>query len=349
MGREWDRRFGQPLAGHTVVQAGKRVTKESEKLRVGFVSTTFRHHANCQFLLPLLEALDRNVLEVFAYHDGSHTDSVTRRCEAATDGFRSIHGMPESKAVQTIRNDRIDVLFDINSHFDDARMRLFASRAAPVQVHYLGGTGPTGLANMDWRLADDLNEPPGEGEPGSGTERIFRLAGGIHSFRPLCATAAPSALPWMSNGFVTFGSLNALTKMEDPVLRLWGRCLAKVPGSRLKLVKQAFRHEANRIDFSQRCADLGIDTARLDLEAPDNRTFDDLSVYHGIDIALDTFPYNGITTTCEALWMGVPVVTLEGDRFVAREASGIVTRCGHSEWVARTEDDYLETVSQLCS
>lgn len=349
MGREWDRRFAGDRERPGKKLPSQRVTGSHEKLRVGFVSSTFRHHANCQFLLPLLEALDHDRLEVFAYHDGSHTDNVTDRCRVAVNMFRSIHGMSEAKAVQRIREDRIDVLIDINAHFDDARMRLFAYRAAPFQVHYLGGGSTTGLRCMDWRLADDLNEPPGENEEEIGTERIFRMEGGIHSFRPLRATAPPGPLPMSENGFVTFGCLNSLTKMEDPVLRLWARCLDSVPDSRLRLIKQAFRHEANRGDFSERAARLGIDPARLDLLAGEVPAFDDLSVYHGIDIALDTFPYNGITTTCEALWMGVPVVTLAGDRFVAREAAGIVTRCGHPEWVASTPEEYIEKVRSLSS
>ncbi|RYD30997.1 MAG: hypothetical protein EOP87_15565, partial [Verrucomicrobiaceae bacterium] len=277
------------------------------------------------------------------------TDDVTDRCRAAVSTFRSIQGLSETKVAQQIREDRIDVLIDINSHFDDARMRLFTYRAAPVQVHYLGGASTTGLLDMDWRLADELNEPTVEKEESSGTERIFRIDGGIHVFRPLRATAAPDPLPMLSNGFVTFGCLNSLTKMEDPVLRLWARCLDAVPDSRIRLIKQAFRHETNRKDFSKRASRLGIDPDRLELLPGEISAFDDLSVYHGIDIALDTFPYNGITTTCEALWMGVPVVTLSGDRFVAREAAGIITRCGHPAWVASKKEDYLEIVRNLSS
>jgi protein O-GlcNAc transferase len=348
LGQEWDHRFGQAPAVFHGVPVGIRVSCENERLRVGFVSTTFRHHANCQFLLPLLESLDRKSLAVFAYHDGSQADDVTERCRAAVDGFREIHGISEMKAAEMIRADRIDVLIDINAHFDDARMRLFAFRTAPVQVHYLGGVATTGLRSMDWRLADDLNEPEGEAEE-AGTEAIHRIEGGIHAFRPLRATAHPDPLPMVANGFITFGCLNSLTKMEDPVLELWGRCLEAVPGSRLRLVKQSFRREANRMDFSNRAQRLGIDPGGLELLPGNTASFDDLSVYHGIDIALDTFPYNGITTTCEALWMGVPVVTLRGNRFVSREAAGILSRCGHPEWIAETPDELIAILRSLTS
>lgn len=341
MAVEWDRRFGGAPAERPHVRA------EDGRLRVGFVSTTFRHHANCQFLLPLLEAIDRKRFALFAYHDGSHEDDITQRCRAAVDVFRSIHGMPEWKAVEIIRADRIDVLVDINTHFDNARLRLFTHRPAPIQVHYLGGVGTTGLKCMDWRLADELTEPSDRPDSESGTEKIFRMEGGIHAFRPLREAAAPDDLPMLRNGFVTFGCLNALPKMEDEVLELWARCLEAVPGSRLRLVKQLFRHEANRADFSRRAAKRGIDPARLDLVSAEISAFDDLSIYHGIDIALDTFAYNGITTTCEALWMGVPVVNLRGNRFVAREAAAILTRIGRSEWIAGSHDEYVEIIRSL--
>jgi protein O-GlcNAc transferase len=345
----WDRRFGKPLSCFKGVRTGSRGSATDGKIRVGFVSSTFQHHANCQFLLPLLEALDREILMVFAYHDGSHHDEVTKRCEASVDMFHRIHGMPEMKVAEMISRDRIDVLVDINAHFDNARLRLFTYRAAPVQVHYLGGVASTGLQCMDWRIADDLTEPTGSGDSEIGTERIFRVEGGIHTFHPLHHAADPGSLPMGSNGFVTFGCLSALSKIEGPVLDLWARCLKEMPDARLRLVKETFRHEANRVDFSRRAGHHGIDLSRLDLIPGDVSAFNDLSVYHGIDIALDTFPYSGITTTCEALWMGVPVVTLCGNRFVAREASAILTRVGHPEWVAVDFQNYIEVAQSLAA
>jgi protein O-GlcNAc transferase len=344
MSREWDRRFGNPRSSGSVPFTSKPANR---KLRVGFVSSTFRHHANCQFLLPLLEALDREAFLIHAYHDGAHEDDVTLRCREAVDRFRRIHGMPAHHVANTIRSDEIDVLFDINAHFDDGRLEIFAQNAAPVQVHYLGGVGTTGMRSMHWRLADDLTEPPNFADADIGTEQIFRIEGGIHAFRPLRDTAEPDDLPNIRNGFLTFGCLNALSKIEDPVLELWARCLQAVPHSRLRLIKQSFRHEANRDDFSRRAKKLGIDPSRLELKSAEISSFDDLSVYHGIDVALDTFAYNGITTTCEALWMGVPVVSLQGNRFVSREAGAILQRIAHPEWVARTPEKYVQIVQSL--
>jgi len=346
LGLEWDDRFGK---NPDAFQHPALPDIEGTKPRIGFLSSTFHHHANCQFLLPLLEALDRTRFELFAYHDGPGSDDVTALCEKAVDRFRKLHGMPERKAAATIHGDGIDLLIDINAHYDNARPRILTYRPAPVQVHYLGGTTTTGMRSVDWRIADDLNEPLGQDESQIGTERIHRIAGGIHSYRPLRATAAPDSLPALRNGYVTLGCLNSLTKMEDEVLRLWGRCLEAIPEARLRLVKQWFRHEPNRADFTTRAATFGIDPARLELIPGETGSYDDLSVYHGIDIALDTFAYNGITTICEALWMGVPVVTLRGERFVSREASGILTRTGHPEWVAETPDEYVEILRPLAA
>jgi tetratricopeptide (TPR) repeat protein len=350
LGKEWDQRFGTPTISFQDVTAEARVTAGGEKIRVGFVSSTFRHHANCQFLLPLLGALNRENFMLFAYHDGGRCDEVTGRCKSAVDTFRSIHGMPEKKAAELIRNDRIDILVDINSYFDDARIRIFTYRPAPVQVHYLGGVSTTGLRCMDWRIADNLNEPASQIDEEIGTERVYRIAGGIHSFHPLRPTADVNPLPLNSNGFVTFGCLSALHKIEDHVLKLWASCMEATPGSRLRLVKQIFRHQANRVAFSHRASLHGIDTNRLDLVPGKSSQFDDLSVYHDIDIALDTFPYSGITTTCEALWMGVPVVTFYGNRFVAREGAAILERVGHPEWIIEDEEEgYIDTVRCLAS
>ena len=346
LSRAWDQRFGQassPLANVRPTHASA-----AGKIRVGFVSATFHHHANCQFLLPLLEAMNRELFQIFAYHDGSANDEITARCRSAAHTFRNVRHLTDRQAAELIRKDEIDVLVDINGHFDNSRLTIFTYRPAPVQVHYLGGTASTGVQCIDWRISDELIEP--SKLPEIGTERIHRITGGIHSFHPLVRTTEPDDLPCLRNGYITFGSLNSQMKIEPQVLRLWGQCLEAVPKSRLRLVKEIFADTGVRSDFTKRAGAAGIPESRLELiPGMSPASYDDLSVYHGIDIALDTFPYNGITTTCQALWMGIPVVTLWGDRFVSREAAAIISRVGYPEWTADTQDDYVEIAKQLAA
>lgn len=342
----WEGRFGAPPDPLPPFSAP--VVSEERPIRVGFVSPTFRRHANCNFLLPLLEALGRREdVEVFAYHDNTREDAVTERCRRAVKQWKSTAALSPREAAATIRADGIDVLIDTVGHFDDGRLSVFAYRPARCQVHYLGGFASTGLTSMDWRLADEITEPVNQPGGEVGTERVYRIPGGIHAYRPLAKAAAPNDPPCLRNGYVTFGCLNALTKMESGVFRLWGEVLTAVPGARLRIVKSMFSRESSRKDFAERAAVHGIDPERLELLEPGKGEFEDLSVYHGIDIALDTMPYNGVTTTCEALWMGVPVATLLGQRFLAREAAAIIRRVGHPEWVAASRDEYVAIARKL--
>lgn len=343
--REWDHRFGRPA--HPLPSPPS--APPGLPRNVGIISTTFHHHANSNFLLPLLESLDPAKVRVHLYADGDLRDRVTDRYRAAAYAFHETRGLGLRDLALLIRGHSLHLLVDINGHFDSSRMGLYAFRPAPLQAHYLGGAGPTGLAHMDWRLVDSLTEPTG-GSGGRHGERLFHMEGGLHAYRPVAPPGDPGPPPCLRQRHITFGSMNALSKMETPVLRLWGQVLRAVPESRLLLVKQVFGHACNREAFRRRAGDCGLPTERLDLCAPDAQAhFDDLSVYSRVDIALDTFPYNGITTTCEALWMGVPVVALRGPRFVAREAAAILERSRCADWVAENRKAYVDIAASLAA
>ena len=342
--RHWDKRFGQPAA--PLSKASRQPRRENTKPRIGFLSTTLHHHANCNFLLPLLEQLNPSRFELFVFHDGKREDAVTERIKSTVSQFVRLSGQPVPDAAQTIANYGIDVLIDINGYFDDNRLQILSYRPAPVQAHYLGGAGPTGLSCVDWWLVDDLAEPPGE--PSFATEKIYRLEGGMHAFKPLSPAADPNPPPLRKNGFITFGCFNSLTKFEEPVLHFQADILRAFPESRLLLIKDIFKDESSAQRFRDRAQQAGIPDDRLDLKPPGpDCEFDNLSVYHHIDIALDTFPYNGITTTCEALWMGVPLITLRGNRFVAREAGALVTRAGFPEWIAANSSEAIQIIGRV--
>lgn len=340
LAQSWDERFHRDDCPPASAAANK------SPLRVGFVSATLRNHANANFLLPLLKGLQAYPIEIHAYHDGRVCDEVTEQIRDLCAGFSSIAGRSLEAAAERIRADQLHLLVDINGHFDASRMALYTRRPAPTQIHYLGGTGALAMRSIDWRLADALTEP--QENPDRPNDKIYRLTEGIHAFQPLTETAKPAPPPVVKNGYVTFGCCNGLHKIERPLLKLWARLLEAYPDSRLRLVKDIFAIQQNKDHFAEFLLEAGMPIDRIDLLPQHaNCRFDDLSVYNTIDIALDTFPYNGITTTCEALWMGVPVVTLAGNRFVAREAASILTRAGHPEWVAENESQYRAICGQI--
>jgi len=338
--RAWDARF------HSEPKVAPPLKRAGAQQRIGFVSKTLYHHANANFLLPLLKQLNKFDVELYAYHDSEYSDTVTNQIKSTCSAFRTVAKMSLEDAAETIRKDQLDILFDINGHFDCSRMCLFNYRPAPIQVHYLGGTGALAMRSMDWRIADDFTEPKlGEDRE---HDAIYRLEGGMHAFQPLDSTVMPTESPALKNGYVTFGCCNALHKIEKPILQLWAKVLQACPASRLLIIKDIFSEKQNRESFGDFAAGEGIPLDRLDLRPTNPEMhYTDLSVYNSIDIALDTSPYNGITTTCEALWMGVPVVTLCGDRFVAREAASLIRQAGHPEWVADTTEAYVEICHRL--
>jgi predicted O-linked N-acetylglucosamine transferase (SPINDLY family) len=346
--RKWDQRFGRRARPLDPPPELARRTTGDLRMRIGFYSTTLREHAISCFLLPLLEHLDRQRYAIYAFHDGGHEDAVTARIRGLVDGFSSVNGQSSWQIAEKIRATGVDILIDLNGFFDNARQLIFAHRPAPIQAHYLGGAGPSGIGAIDWWIVDDLSEPK-KASPRI-PEQIFHLEGGLHAYAPLHSKKEPSLPPSAQTQQITFGSFQWLQKMEKGVLRTWGQVLAAVPESRLLLIKDSFADTDSRDLFRKRAVAAGIDPKRLVLRPlGTGESFEDGSAYQAIDIALDTFPYNGITSTCESLWMGVPVVCLRGDRFVAREAAAILERVGHSEWIAGSPEDYIAIAATLAA
>jgi len=345
--REWDRRFGQPNAKRYAKPNRCKPVQEKNRIRIGFLSTTFREHAVCCFFLPLLKNLDRERFSLHAFHDNQYEDKVTDRIRESVEDFQSTHGLSPIEAAAKIRESDLDILVDLNGFFDKGRQPILVERPAPIQVHYLGGAGPTGIQALDWWIADELTDPE-ETSPGNIPERVHRLPGGIHAYAPLTPLKDPIPPPSVLSGQITFGSCQHLMKMENNVLEVWGRVLEASPGSRLLLIKDVFADSAVRKRFRNRAIAAGIDPTRLVLRGLEKEeSFANGSVYQAIDIALDIFPYNGVTSTCESLMMGVPVVTLRGKRFLAREAAAILERVGRREWIAETKDEYVAIATRL--
>jgi predicted O-linked N-acetylglucosamine transferase (SPINDLY family) len=248
---------------------------------------------------------------------------------------------------QAIRADAPDILIDLAGHTGlDNRLPLFARRLAPVQVTYLGYPNTTGVPAMDYRFTDAIADPVGEADA-LATEKLVRFAPTAWCYAPPPEAPPVTPLPCLKAGYVTFGSFNDLSKITDRALALWSRILQGVPNSRLRLKGRGLGEGAVRTHVNERLTRAGIAAKRVDLLERTADTQQHLALYGEIDVALDTFPYHGTTTTCEALWMGVPVVSQAGNRHVSRVGASLLTAVGHPEWSAANADEYVRIVNDL--
>jgi protein O-GlcNAc transferase len=328
--------------------AGARRTIDNDRspdrvLRVGYVSPDFCGHPVSWFIEPILKAHDRGKVEVFCYSDVSRADDVTARLRSLPVAWREITALGHDAAAQRIRDDKIDVLVDLAGHTRRGRLLMFARRPAPVQVTYLGYPNTTGLAAMDYRLTDAYADPPGESDEFH-TEKLVRLPGGFLCYRP------PADSPPVSKrqaGTFTFGSFNNMAKLTSHAISLWSKILAAVAGSRLLLKNQSLGDPLVAQRIAEAFGRQGVERNRLELRPPAVETADHLRVYDEVDIALDTFPYNGTTTTCEGLWMGVPVVTLAGDTHAGRVGASLLHQVGLAELIGNSPEEYVRLAVEL--
>jgi predicted O-linked N-acetylglucosamine transferase (SPINDLY family)/ADP-heptose:LPS heptosyltransferase len=339
-GREQGGRFATDGARFANAPAPAR------RLRVGYVSGDFRHHSVAFFLEPLLENHDKRAVEVFLYANDVRSDAVTRRLNALADHVVPIHGLPDERAAARMREDGIDILVDLAGHTSGSRMMLFARKPSPVQVTWLGYPATTGLKAIDCRLTDAVADPPGEADR-LHVERLVRLAHGFLCYRPAESAGAVAPLPARGAGHVTFGSFNNYAKLSPATVALWARIMREVPNARLLLKATQFKNEGTRERCRAAFVAAGVAADRIELVPPLAETAEHLALYGRVDIALDPLAYNGTTTTCEALWMGVPVVTLRGDRHAARVGASIMTTIGLDTLIAPTPDDYVATAVRL--
>jgi predicted O-linked N-acetylglucosamine transferase (SPINDLY family) len=333
---------GLRIASH----AGPRhPTVRPERLRVGYVSSDLRKHSVAYFIEPLLAHHDPARFEVTCYFSHKDTDATTVRLRSLVHRWRDVAEFDDDQLLRTIMDDGIDVLVDLNGHTGGNRLPVFARRAAPVQVSFIGYPDTTGVAEMDFRITDGIADPAGSER--YCTESLVRLPGCFLCYRPPEQAPAVAPPPFEKNGFITFGSFNNLAKINPEVIALWSRLLRETGDSRLIVKNPSLTDKATQERFRALFAEQGISTERLALLGyiPDDGGH--LGAYARIDIALDTFPYNGTTTTCEALWMGVPLVSLSGDRHSARVGASLLAATESTEWVADTEERYLAVAREL--
>ncbi len=310
-------------------------------LRIGLVSGDFRKHPVGFFLEGVLSSLKENAadrLTLFAYSNSFHNDPLTEKFKTICDNWHSVLGIGDESVCERIREDGIDILIDVSGHTLYNRLPMFAWKPAPVQVTWLGYFATTGVASIDYLLADPWTLP--ESEEVNFTEKIIRLPETRLCFTPPEDLVEIASLPALSKGYITFGCFNTLPKMNDAVVELWSKVLKAVPNGKLFLMANQLREASVQQETTMRFLAHGIDGERLILKGGVPRS-DYLATYNQIDIALDPFPYCGGTTTVEALWMGVPVLTLAGEHFLSRQGVGLLMNAGLPEWVAVDHGDYV--------
>ncbi|HEX4053668.1 MAG TPA: tetratricopeptide repeat protein [Tepidisphaeraceae bacterium] len=336
--RAWNERRAKPLADS--IQPHLNDPAPDRRLRIGYVSAYFYSHAEAFFVLPLLEAHDHEKFEIHCYAGVARPDELTERHRRAADVWHDVRGISHADLAQRVRDDGIDVLVDLVMHMPDSRLLAFARKPAPVQATWLAYPGGTGLDAMDYRFTDPYIELPLV-QP-CHIEQSMQLPDCWCVYEPL--TDMPPAAP-RGGGPVCFGSINNPCKLNEPLLRLWGRVLNAVPDSRL-LVQTFSSEHSDRV--RRLMGEMGILATRIDFVSRVSRG-SYLRLYDQIDICLDPLPYNGITTTLDALWMGVPVVTLAGQAAAGRAGLSILSNAGLGELAAQTPDQFVQIAAQLAS
>ncbi len=340
--REWGRRFADPL-----YDASRRYRNDrspERKLRIGYISPDFRRHVVATLCAPVLERHDRERYEVCCYYNFPAQDAVTERLRRAVSVWRDVSGVSDTEVADLIAADAIDVLVDLAGHTSHNRLRALARKPAPVQVSWLGYFNSTGLAQMDGFITDPHSSPPGQEV--WFTETLLRLPDTRFPFEPHQFYPEVGPLPAAAGGYVTFGSFNNLAKVNHIVLALWARILERVPGSRLALQAHALQDAANRERFLGLCRQAGIGRERIDIR-PWTAIEHAAEGYHDVDIAFDPFPFCGGMTSFDALWMGVPVVTLAGSMIAGRQTASMLANLGMNDLVASDESGYADIAVAL--
>lgn len=340
--REW----GERLVA-SVEEPVSRSGGDNARIRVGYVSPDFRRHPVTYLFAPVLERHDRERFEIYCYDTVAKSDAVTERLKRASEHWADVAGWSdEIFARHVAQHDRIDILVDLAGHTTHSRLRAFAMRPAPVQVSWLGYFNTTGLATMNYFISDPHSSPPGQER--WFTEELRRLPHTRFPYEPPDSAPEVAPLPARAAGRVTFGCFNNLSKVNDRVMALWARVLERVPGSRLKIVAMGLHDEGNREFWRERFASRGIASDRVELSQfmAHERL---LAAYGGIDVALDPFPFAGGLTSLEALYMGVPVVTLYTPMLPGRQTISFLRNLGLDALIAPDEDAYVAAAVKLAS
>jgi predicted O-linked N-acetylglucosamine transferase (SPINDLY family) len=339
--QEWDERYCRHLTDDAKPHSNNR--DPNRKLRIGYVSPDFRSHTSAFFYLPLFARHDHENFEYYFYSDVRSPDQVTEKIRPLADVWKDTSKLSDFALSELIRKDQIDVLIDPTLHMADNRLRCFARKPAPVQITWLGYPSTTGLSAMDYRITDPFLDPPGISDANY-VEKSIRLRNTFWCYDPLTTEVEVGPLPARSNGHITFGCLNNFCKVNDPTMEIWAAAMKLVHGSRLILM--APKSEQPRV--LSKFGSLGIESSRIEF-ADFQPRIKYLETYHRIDVGLDTFPYNGHTTSLDAYYMGVPVVTIIGQTAVGRGGWSQLSNLQLQFLAGEDRPTFLGIVAKLCS
>lgn len=342
----WSKQHAVPVGTSPFVHANERDAER--RLRLGYVSADFRRHSVAYFAAPVIAAHDRARYEVICYSDVPAGDDVTEQFRRASDHWRDIFRLRDEELADLVRSDAVDILVDLAGHTGKHRLLAFARKPAPVQVTWLGYPNTTGLLTMDYRLSDAHADPPGAADR-LHSERLVRLERGFLCYAPPPDSPDVTGPPLLAGPCVTFGCFNNLAKLGGRTIAIWARLLKSLPQASLLLKAAGLASQSARCRLQERFSAQGIEPGRVKMHGLEPSLQRHLAMYGGVDIALDVYPYNGATTTCEALWMGVPVVTLAGDRHASRVGASILNRVGLADLVAESADQYIDKASRLAA
>jgi predicted O-linked N-acetylglucosamine transferase (SPINDLY family) len=338
--RAWNERFAAPLKAQASPPLNDR--NAQRRLKVGYVSADLHEHPVARFLLPLLEHHDRETMQVFCYSSAVRPDDYTRRAQRAAEVWRETRSLDDAQLAQRIREDQIDILIDLGAHLADNRLLTFARQPAPVQVSYLAYCSTTGVDAIQYRISDPQLDPP-DSSDSIYTEQTLRVPNCYWCYEPPVNAPEVGPLPAERNGHVTFGCLNNFSKVSAPALEAWMRILQEVPDSHLIVHTRLGNHRQRLLE---QFATRGISAPRVRFVEQVSQV-QYLATYNEIDIALDSFPYAGGTTSCDALWMGAPLVTLRGKTAVGRGGVTILHNLALDSLIAEDVDAYVNTAVSL--
>ena len=328
------------------IQPYEKISYNHKKLRIGYISADFKNHPVMHWASALIFEHDKNNFEIYCYSAGKTFDTVTEKIKNAAECWRDISDLSDFDAAKLIRADEIDILFDLSGHTSGNRLPILAYKPAPVQISGIGYMNSTGLNCVDYFLSDETCAANIDAMQNYFIENLVCMTHSHFCYTPLKNFPAPKNPPCLSNGFVTFGCFNNFSKVTDSILKAWKKILDAVPNSKLILKHRIFDTDEGKKFVSTRLKNLGIKINRVEMRG---LSADYLEEYNEIDIALDTFPYNGGLTTCEALYMGVPVVTLYGERHGTRFGLSILKNIALEELAAATFEEYISRAVVLAA
>ncbi|MBX3363039.1 MAG: tetratricopeptide repeat protein [Phycisphaeraceae bacterium] len=325
-----------------------KIPQDHRPLVLGYMSSDFRSHSVSSFVEHLIERHDRSRFRVNLYHTHHQVDDLTQRFRSKCDEFHHVHALDDAALARRIRENRVDILIDLNGLTAHHRAAVLAIQAAPVQVTYCGYCNTTGLPTVNARIVDSITDPPGAGADALSVEPLVRLSRCFLCYRPPqeCPPATTDESLNDSN-HVRFASFNSPAKISEQTIDLWAAVLNAAPQSSLMIKGVGLQEAAARDLLVRRFEKRGTDPSRLELYGPNASSFEHLDQYRRVHIALDTTPYSGTTTTCEALWMGVPVVTLRGSVHASRVSASILTAIGREDWIAKDAAEYVRIARDL--